>query len=182
MKKYFLFFSLFLMLVWSWIPSVSAQQKYRYIKREHGVHFQGNIPMSFSNGFNLAAMLSGAYTYNWKGMVEAGPYFKVNSNLVPWALNEWSGGILGEYNIIKNRGKRKLIPAVGFKVGMLNAGAGNQLQMGPYGALKIFVGKRTPFTVSLGYVLLTPLQSPFTGGVFHTAELAMGFSYYFDMY
>ena len=184
MTKYFLFFSLFLMLVWSWIPSVSAQQKYRYIKREHGVRFQGN--MSFSSGLNLAAMLSGAYTYNWKGMLEAGPYFQLNpafQNQV-FSLNNWSWGLLGEYNIIKNRGKRKLIPAVGLNLGAHKSNSLSNtlhLSMGLHGALKIFVGKRTPFIISLGYNLLTPMRG-FFSAIVHDVNLSMGFSYYFDIY
>ena len=184
MKKYFLFFNLLLMLFAAWTGVALAEKKYRYIKREHGVRFQGDIPMNFGSGNSMSADLNlkGAYAYNWKGLLEFGPYFQLDTGIVPFSIKSWSSGLLLEYNIIKNRGKRKFIPAVGLNLGASNPGT-LSLSMGPYGALKIFVGKRTPFTITLAYNLLTPLTAPFVGGVMsHNVNLSMGFSYYFDFY
>ena len=52
------------------------------------------------------------------------------------------------------------------------------LSGGLHGALKIFVGKRTPFIVAVGYRLLTlPNFQP--DGMIHNMDVSMGFSYYF---
>ena len=55
MKKYFLFINLFLMVFVALPFTASAAKKYRYIKREHGVRFQGNtnvkIPLEASAKF-----------------------------------------------------------------------------------------------------------------------------------
>lgn len=183
MKKPFLFLNLFFLLFVGGVGTfASAQKKYRYIKREHGVRFQGNIPMKIDIGsFSLSTQFQGAYTYNWKGMLEVGPYFSLSSSLPPLAINTWGGGLLAEYNIIKNRGKRKFIPTLGLKLGAW-AEPAIYLSMGPHGALKFFVGKRTPFIISLGYSLLTPITAPFAGGISQRINISMGFSYYFDFY
>ena len=191
MKKYFLFLNLFLMLfVVSGTGTALAEKKYRYIKREHGVRFEGDIPIEIGGGQMIANLkLKGAYAYNWKGLFEFGPYFLWAPSISPWSPGLWGGGLLAEYNIIKNRGKRQFIPAVGLNLGVtggssdINNPGTVRLSMGPYGALKIFVGKRTPFTITLAYNLLTPLSSPFAGGgMSHNVDLSMGFSYYFDFY
>lgn len=186
MTKYFLFSNLLFLLFATFpLTALSASKKYRYIKREHGVRFAGAFPTNFSSaGVNMSAMLRGAYTYNWKGMLEAGPYFHANANILQAQLNSWGAGILAEYNIIKNRGKRKLVPAVGLTFGLDHEGAGAtpQLSAGLQVALKIFVGKRTPFIVTLGYSALTPMNAPIQGGVSHKLNPTMGFSYYFDFY
>ena len=201
MKKNILFVGLFTMLFSGWTWSAVAQKKYRYIKREHGAHFYGNIPMKIGGGkgFNVDAQLEGAYSYNWKGIVEAGPYFGLSlkfasaNTTAKFQLPKWAGGIFGEYNIIKNRGKRKIIPAIGLKVGVAG-GEGNKianlpatvtsnlnLAVSPYGAVKFFVGKRTPFKVMLGYELQTNVRS-FFRPMSHGVNLSMGFAYYFDVY
>ena len=185
MKKYFLFFNLFLMFFVGGIKLAEAKKKYRYIKREHGVRFLADFPMviDLTQGFSASADLKGAYTYNWRGRLEFGPYFNVASGIIPMGLKNWGAGLLVEYNLIKNRGKRKLIPSVGLSFGgesLETASLG--LAMGGHGSLKVFVGKRTPFTVTLAYKALTPLSQPFTGGLFHHLGLSMGFSYYFDFY
>ena len=64
MKKLFLFLNLSLILFLGGIGEAFANKKYRYIKREHGVRFQANIPMSVVPGFTLEANLAGAYAYN----------------------------------------------------------------------------------------------------------------------
>lgn len=181
MKKYFLFLSLLPVFLAGWAGPASAK-KYRYIKREHGVRFEAKTPTIIGgSGMEISTDLSGAYSYNWKGMIEFGPYFQLDTGIVPFGLNSWGAGIMTEYNFIKNRGKRKLIPALGIKIGAAG-GSGLNLSGGLHGALKIFVGKRTPFTIALGYSLLTPMNAPFTGGLSHKVDLSMGFSYYFDFY
>ncbi|MCY4321174.1 MAG: hypothetical protein OXC37_02035 [Bdellovibrionaceae bacterium] len=159
-----------------------ANKKYRYIKREHGVRFQGNIPMSFNQGFALSANLGGAYAYNWKGYLEIGPYFNLNLEAgQTFELSSWSIGLLGEYNFIKNRGKRKFIPSLGLTVGADKSFDFPNLAMGVHSSLKIFVGKRTAFITSLGYSLHTPFNEIFRV-MQHHVDVMMAFSYYFDFY
>ena len=176
MKKAFLFLNLFFVLFVLVAGESFAAKKYRYIKREHGLRFQGNIPMSLQP-FNLSANLSGAYAYNWKGMLEAGPYF--NLAFANKSVTDWSGGLLIEYNFIKNRGKRKLIPSLGLSVG---AAQGLLFDIGAHASLKSFVAKRTAFITTLGYNLHTPFNAMFRGGITHNVDISMGFSYYFDFY
>ena len=176
MKKLFLFLNLFFILFVLGVGESFANKKYRYIKREHGVRFQGNIPMSFGQGFQLNANLAGAYAYNWKGMLEVGPYFDLG--IANMSIAGWSGGLLIEYNFIKNRGKRKLIPSFGLTVGANNL---NLFDLGAHVSLKTFVAKRTAFITTVGYNLHTPFSAMFSSR-FHNADISMGFSYYFDFY
>ena len=180
MKKYILSLPLLALLVATWHVPALAQKKYRYIKREHGVKFQGNLPFKLNaNGFQWDADFQGAYTYNWKGFVEVGPYFGVSANSATVGLlTDWKVGLLVEYNIIKNRGKRKLIPAIGIQGGVINDGLAFQYSGGAHATLKWFVAKRTAFITNLQYDMVTPL--PFVPA--HHINLSMGFSYFFDFY
>ena len=193
MQKHFLFFNLFFIIFVAWPHTALAKKKYRYIKREHGVRFHWDNLMNIEDQKELMASVNiqGAYTYNWRGMLEAGPYFKIASQYKnkEFKLNEFDGGLLAEYNIIKNRGKREFIPAVGLSLGINNRtderGATSLfLSGGLHGALKIFVAKRTPFVVMLGCKILTPMGDP--QGLFQKFSFnpytSMGFSYYFDFY
>ena len=177
MKKYILSLPLLVLLVATWHVPALAQKKYRYIKREHGVKFQGNVPLQIkATGFHWSADFQGAYAYNWKGFVEVGPYFGVGAASAT-GLTGWNVGLLIEYNIIKNRGKRKLIPAIGIQGGVMNDGV-LQYEGGAHATLKWFVAKRTAFITNLQYDLVTPLPVALS----HKVNLSMGFSYYFDFY
>lgn len=185
MQKHFLFFSLFFIVFLSWSPATLAKKKYRYIKREHGVRFQWDNPINFDSQGQITSSVNieGAYTYNWRGMLEAGPYIKIDLSIMPFQLAEFDGGVLLEYNIIKNRGKRKLIPAVGVSVGVNKQDRVFSLSGGIHGALKFFVAKRTPFTIMLGYRMLTPMDgNQLFKFLSHRPYTSMGFSYYFDFY
>lgn len=186
MKKPLLFLSLISMILIA-APQVSfAKKKYRYIKREHGVRVDVNLPgmQVMPSGGDLLNnwKLHFAYTYNWKGFLEVGPYFHVKTDDdAKWMLD---GGLLVEWNIIKNRGKRALIPAVGLKLGADDITAATGDRYGHYGipfSLKYFVAKRTPLIVTLEpYVEAKGFTSfdPFTLKINFTA----GFEYYFDIY
>ena len=156
MKKYFLFFNLLFLLFVAWTWTASAAKKYRYIKREHGVRFEGSVPMTYSSqGFTASTNLKGAYAYNWKGMFEFGPYFDLGLAFKPYALNYWNGGLMAEYNFVKNRGRKKYIPSIGLSFGAAqlssnNNIAGTMLAGGIHGSLKIFVGTRTPVYSDFG--------------------------------
>ena len=179
MKKSLLFLSLISMILIA-APQVSfAKKKYRYIKREHGVRVDINIPMNIPDGKFLENWnIPLAYTYNWKGFLEVGPYLHVKTNdSASWMLDL---GLLVEWNIIKNRGKRKLIPAVGLKLGVDSI---TDNMTGHYGlplSLKYFVAKRTPFTFTLEpYWVGDPwVPTEFVPSLNVTA----GFAYYFDIY
>ena len=203
MKKLFLFLNLFFILFIAGTGESLASKKYRYIKREHGVRFQGHIPMSvIRSAFALKAHFGGAYAYNWKGWAEIGPYFDLGAEMSGgFSLSRWSFGLLGEYNFIKNRGKRKLIPSLGLTVGAVDdrtnptptAGAvddrtnptptagGPHLALGVHVSLKSFVAKRTAFITTLGYSLQTPTSGLFQS-LTHHPSVKMAFSYYFDFY
>ena len=72
----------------------------------------------------------------------------------------------------------------------LKLGAAQELDLnlsaGLYGALKVFVGTRTPFIISIGYDVLTPIIATPTTAPFsrisHQVDMSVGFSYYFDFY
>lgn len=192
MKKHFLSLNILLVICLTWSHIAVAKKRYRYIKREHGAKFHLNLNdyMTFSPSLSIPVNVGLAYAYNWKGMMEFGPYFdikgKVTGNGVMFP--SLGGGLLVEYNIIKNRGKRKFIPAIGLDLGFHKGEINSEINQsdtsfylagGPYGALKIFAGKRTPLTVTLGYKLFKPLK---TAGMYHAAKFAVGFSYYFDFY
>ena len=182
MKKFFLFFNLFLLFFIGGMETATAVKKYRYIKREHGVRFQGNIPLKLIP-FQMNVNLQGAYTYNWRGMLEFGPHFQFKGNSTAANFTgSWGAGLLVEYNIIKNRGKREFIPAVGLNVGAKTEGA-LRLALGPQVSLKYFVGKRTPFTVTLAYNFNMPFTNLMDRTQWkHDLDISMGFSYYFDFY
>lgn len=184
MKKLFLFLNLFFIIFILGVGESFANKKYRYIKREHGVRFlTGNIPMSFNRGFSLSADLGGYYTYNWKGRLEIGPYFDLGMTTTGrgFELNNWTAGLLAEYNFIKNRGKRKHIPSFGLTVGADKSFDVPNFAVGVHTSLKSFVGKRTAFITSLGYSLHTPIND-FFRIMEHHGNIMVGFAYYFDFY
>lgn len=165
------------------VPEVSfAKKKYRYIKREHGVQIQGNIKALIPPTDTFAVSLTNfqaAYNYNWRGMIEVGPYGKVASVRVPnFSVDGWDAGIGVHYNIIKNRGKRTMIPAIGLQVGY---GSANKLNTSIVAALKYFVGVRTPIHIALSYNLSDLLNFKLSD-IRHGVDLSVGFSYYFDIY
>jgi len=142
--------------------------------------------MKYSNqGFQVLSILQVAYAYNWRGAVEFGPYFNLKLDIKPYLLHHLSGGLMVEYNFIKNRGRKKYVPSIGLSFGAAQdsqkAGPGWHLTGGIHGSLKMFVGARTPFTVTLGYRVLTP-SSQFGRALQHQPYLSTGFSYYFDFY
>jgi len=193
MKK-FLGLSLLVILTTIWtVPSVA--KKYRYIKREHGVKFQGNIPFSLNlvdqiSNINLSVDLEGAYAYNWKGFVEVGPYFNLSLTAMPnFSFSHWSAGLTGEYNFIKNRGRRKLIPSLGLQLGAISSSQfktknieGNSALHGNAGlhaSLKWFVATRTALITTLSYDAIVPFSFDFSA-LGHHVDLKMGFAHYFD--
>ena len=183
MKRFFLIFNLFLLFFGGGMETAVAAKKYRYIKREHGVRFHGDIPLSFP-GFSMDVNLQGAYTYNWRGMLEFGPYFQLKGSkeTTPF-IDNWGAGLLVEYNFIKNRGKRKFIPALGLNIGVKGE-AGLKLAVGPQFTAKYFVGKRTAFTAKVAYSFNAPFRNFMDKTQWrHNVDISMiGFSYYFDFY
>ena len=182
MKKSLLFLSLISTILIA-IPQISfAKKKYRYIKREHGVRVNLELPKmevhpsrEFLNNWDIQF----TYTYNWKGFLEVGPYLAAKTDKsASWMVD---AGLLVEWNIIKNRGKRALIPAVGLKVGaddFTNDLAGH---IGFPLSLKYFVAKRTPFIVSLEPYMEVPGFNDFSD-LTVKLNFTAGFAYYFDIY
>jgi len=163
--------------VWT---SPSVAKKYRYIKREHGVKFQGNVPFVLAP-MSLGVQLEGAYAYNWKGFMEVGPYFDLDFGILPgFDVEGWSAGLTGEYNFIKNRGRRKLIPSLGLQLGLRGGSElGLNANVGLHSSLKWFVATRTAFITTVQYDAATPVAS-FFSSLGHFVNLKMGFSHYFD--
>ena len=185
MKK-FLYLNLLIILTTLWtVPSVA--KKYRYIKREHGVKFEGNIPTTIPP-IDVSADFKGAYAYNWKGFVEVGPYFKLSLDAAPlFNLSNWSVGLMGEYNFIKNRGRRKFIPSLGLQLGVMSPGVlqdavGLHAVGGVHASFKWFVATRTAFITTAQYSLVTPFAGLFSSFGHQIDLLSMGFSYYFDFH
>ena len=191
MKKILLF--TIPLILFASLPGMSvAKKKYRYIKREHGLKVLGGIPTATipisteTSSTEAIIYLDTSYQYNWKGLLEFGPYIFLSYDLLPsFSTNDYGVGVLGEYNIIKNRGKRKLIPSVGITLGIdkHKEGSDNNIggSAGVYGVLKWFVDKRTPFVVKLSYRLVTPFNGFFTSFA-HKPSFTFGFSHYFDFY
>ena len=183
MKKIFLYLNLFAVLFIVGAGPCFAAKKYRYIKREHGARFTGNImlpgriPQPILDFQKLNLSFNGAYAYNFKGYFEFGPYlnFSMNSGQMGW-----KAGLFGEYNFIKNRGKRKWIPSLGLNLGG-GHGFGFHLSGGLQASLKAFVAKRTAFISILGFDISSPLDRLFTS-LTSQLSLKMGFAYYFDSY
>lgn len=188
MKNLFLFSGVFfLSLLFS---SNADARKKRYIKRMHGVKVNLNVlpyekgPGSASAGnFNVGL----AYSYNWKGMMEVGPYFGIEGKHVGgFALNSLDIGIHGEYNFIKNKGKKELVPVFGLKLGAHSRGSPTMswyFAAGPYLSLKYFVAKRTPIILSAGYSYNASFNAfGDTSKAIHSSFLEAGFAYYFDFY
>lgn len=177
MKKFFLFSGLLALVFMSFPEDASAKKRrYRYIKRQHGLHANFDLiakPTSLEDTF---ISFSGAYHYNHKGLMEFGPYLSVNYQLEL----DLSGGLLFEYNFIKNTGKRKMIPSIGLRTGFRSLGQPT-IEAGLYGSLKYFVARRTAFVGKLEYAGTLPVN--FDIGSFDQSVRAVGgFTYYFDFY
>ena len=185
MKNLFLFSGVFfLSLLFS--GNADARKK-RYIKRMHGVKVNLDVlawektPSGSKGNFDVGL----AYSYNWKGMIEVGPYFGIDGQHIGgFKVNALDVGIHGEYNFIKNKGKKKVVPAVGLKLGFYGAGnlASKYWAIGPYGSLKYFVAKRTPIIVSAGYSWKPGFPKFDMSKATHGIFLEAGFAYYFDFY
>lgn len=188
MKNLFLFSGVFfLSLMFS--GNADAKKK-RYIKRMHGAKVNVNVipyekgPGSTSKGtFDVGL----AYSYNWKGMVEVGPYFGIEGKHIGgFAMNALDVGIHGEYNFIKNKGKKEVVPALGLKLGAHATGGTPMswyLAVAPYVSLKYFVAKRTPIIVSAGYSFNADFKAiSDMSKAIHSSFLEAGFAYYFDFY
>lgn len=183
-KKSLLFMAL-ASIVFAGFPQTSfAKKRYRYIKREHGLKFQGNFNINVPPNQRFALVINNlqtAYSYNWKGMIEVGPYFSIaNAELANFSSGSWNAGLLVDYNIIKNRGKRKYVPSVGMKLGY-----GNQANVNVSfaAAIKYFVATRTPIYLALDYNvknLMGVISNPrgFEGSI----DISTGIAYYFDFY
>lgn len=183
MKKSLLLLNLISMILIA-LPQVSfAKKKYRYIKREHGVRVSldwpkgeitPNMKLTDELNFNFT------YTYNWKGFLEVGPYLKVEKES-SWMVDS---GLLVEWNIIKNRGKRALIPAVGLKIGADDFTGTLAGHIGFPLSLKFFAGERnfrTPLIITVEPYIEAPGFTSFTP-LTVKINTTVGFEYYFDFY
>ena len=184
MKKLFLFSSLLSLFALTFSGNVYAKKK-RYIKRMHGAKIDLNIiPFERKSGANSGAFdVDLAYSYNWKGMIETGPYFGIEGSHLPaFAVGNLGLGVFVEYNFIKNKGKKKMVPSVGLKIGTKKTGAW-ELALAPYVSIKYFVAKRTPIITSLGYEGSSAFSSISNFSTWtHSSFLMVGFAYYFDFY
>ena len=183
-KNLFLFAaSLFLSLALA-SPDAEARKK-RYIKRMHGVKAVAFIvpyqrgPGGTSGDYDLEL----AYSYNWKGMIEFGLHGNIaGSHIGGNGLEGWGAGLHAEYNFIKNKGKKRFVPALGLKFGADQISSAQYLSVAPYLSLKYFVAKRTPFIFSAGYDLNLPFTALNFQQATHSSFLEGGFAYYFDFY
>ena len=184
-KNLFLFAAACFLSFPAFLPEAEAKKK-RYIKRMHGVKALADIvPYQKSGGTATGAFdLDLAYSYNWKGMIEVGPHFNVKGRHIGgFALEGLGVGIQTEYNFIKNKGKKRAVPALGLKLGANQISSAWHLSVAPYFSLKYFVAKRTPFIFSAGYDLNLNFQAiaDFQQAI-HSSFVQGGFAYYFDFY
>ena len=184
MKKLFLLSGLLSLFVLTFSGNAYAKKK-RYIKRMHGAKIHWNIvPFEKSSTGNSGMFdVDLAYSYNWKGMIEAGPYFGIKGVHLPsFSLDYLGVGAFVEYNFIKNKGKKKMVPSVGLRIGTKKAQTW-QLALAPYVSFKYFVAKRTPIIATLGYEGSNAFSSLTNFGVMtHSSFFMGGFAYYFDFY
>ena len=184
MKKLLLLSGLFSFFVLGFSGNAYAKKK-RYIKRMHGAKINLNIiPFERSSGTNSGGFdVDLAYSYNWKGMIEVGPYFGIKGTHLPnFTLEDLDLGVFVEYNFIKNKGKKKMVPAAGLKIGTKKDAAW-KLALAPYVSLKYFVAKRTPIITTLGYEGSSAFSSISNFSTWtHSSFLMVGFAYYFDFY
>ena len=165
----------------------AAKKRYRYIKRMHGAKIQWNLQpfQKPADGvFSLGSLnIDLAYSYNHKGLLEFGPYLSVNGMMNALPLANTAAGLSLEYNFVKNRGKRKNIPALGLQIGV-QKGAAWDLAVSPYFSFKYFVAKRTALVTSLKYTASLPFNglAAFMQNLSHGVFLVGGFAYYFDFY
>lgn len=194
MKNLSLFFIAMAVCTFGFSDSAEAKKRSRYIKRMHGAKINWNIVPYVKEGGEGAAtdaMGTGAidlaYSYNWKGMIEVGPYLGVAwTHLPKFNLMGLPVGIFAEYNFIKNKGKKKMVPSAGLKIGASFSKAAEQdmaikVDIAPYVSLKYFVAKRTPLIATVGYKYSTPTSAFFKKHI-HGSFFMGGFAYYFDFY
>lgn len=185
MKKLFLSSGLFALLFsLAFSGNVYAKKKYRYIKRMHGakIHWDTTLFKKTAAGNVGTFDIDLAYSYNWKGMIEVGPYLGLKGKHIGFALEGLDAGLSVEYNFIKNKGKKKIVPSLGLQIGTQKAAAW-ELALAVPASLKYFVAKRTALIATLGYrasnsfSALTNFQS-----MSHDIFFVGGFAYYFDIY
>ena len=182
MKKFILALS-FISLVSVSLPQAFAAKKYRYIKREHGLKLNFNLAhLKYEQGLKGLLDLDVAYTYNWKGRVEIGPFAQVQIAL-PTSHSTYLG-LLIEYNFIKNRGKRPLIPSLGLKPRVQLDGPNlSSLLVGIPLSLKYFVAKRTAIISTAEFIFHQNFNSLADWKALgYQGEITVGFAYYFDFY
>ena len=180
MKNLIMLSGLLSLLLISFPENALAKKKYRYIKREHGLQtsFQAEIP-GLINFTNMDINFNGIYRYNYAGRIEIGNYLGLGFG--GGSLYKLQAGLIMEYNFIKNRGKRKIIPSAGFKVGYLRS-IGNNLEAGLHGSLKYFVAKRTALVGTLEASSSLSLATFSFSSLEYQMNLLGGFAYYFDFY
>ena len=83
-----------------------------------------------------------AYSYNWKGMIETGPYLGLEGQHLGGFAVDMQLGAFVEYNFIKNKGKKKTVPSAGLKIGTKKMATEWKLALAPYVSLKYFGGKK----------------------------------------
>ena len=187
MKKLFLLSSLLSLFALAFSGNAYAKKK-RYIKRMHGAKINLNIiPFEKSSNTKSGGLDADlAYSYNWKGMIEVGPYFGIKWIYLPASvLENLDLGVFVEYNFIKNKGKKKMVPAAGLKIGTkkIKGDTAWKLALAPYVSLKYFVAKRTPIITTLGYEGSSAFSSISNFSTWtHSSFLMVGFAYYFDFY
>ena len=161
------------------------KKRYRYRKRTHrvqvGLNFvPWNQDKSTDFAKNLKLDLDLLYGYNL-GYLEFGPNVSIqhqpgsNFNVQNMAIGF---GAWAEGNFIKNTRKKKLIPALGLKANYVREGAGNNLLLSPYVAIKLFPASRTGLVLNLGFDYQTPFKQFFKSN-FMGLNVSLNYAHYF---
>ena len=137
------------------------KKRYRYRKRTHRVQVGATVtPWNQESDKNLFVDLDLLYGYN-AGHFELGPNIGINNPGNGRFNLNLEAGIWGEFNMIKNTRKEKVVPAIGLKANYLKMGNDNDLLLSPYLAVKYFPASRTGLVVNFSYDIITPFDKLF---------------------
>ena len=162
--------------------SVHAQtmQKRQYRKRHHKVQINASS-LTFSKKFDMEGVINVGYSYNF-GLIEAGLIVGMQPDVsileIASKLDDLNFliGLNLEANIIRNKRRNNLIPAVGLKTYLLYDGDIN-IMVSPFASTKHFISSRTSINLEFAFPLqvfefdLSDLYSGF--------QVSVGYAYYF---
>ena len=137
------------------------KKRYRYRGRTHRVQVGVDFwPWDQRNANTMHLNVDLLYGYNG-GYFEVGPNVSVAGDLNNSTDLTFGVGVWGEVNAIKNKRKKKFVPALGLKANYVKRGE-NKLLLSPYLSAKYFPASRTGLVLNVSYDIETPFNNLFT--------------------